>query len=158
MTSYFAVNGTVGADWICMRVDCWTSTAIGFLFFIFDLEYLIKVHSFEPLQAKLNPTSCLFGSRIACAQTMIFSAESWSKKTGETSVVLWITAHEQRIPTSRNPNQNRAALWWIFSSNKSVPGRQDSMQTVIQTSRRLDSFLHEAAQNFEVFSYIQERD
>jgi hypothetical protein len=30
-------------------------------------------------------------------------------------------------------------------------GRQDSIQTVIRTSRRLDSFLHEAAQNFEVF-------
>jgi hypothetical protein len=30
-------------------------------------------------------------------------------------------------------------------------GRQDSMQTVIRTSKRLDSFLHEAAQNFEVF-------
>jgi hypothetical protein len=30
-------------------------------------------------------------------------------------------------------------------------GRQDSMQTVIRTSRRLDLFLHEAAQNFEVF-------
>jgi hypothetical protein len=35
-------------------------------------------------------------------------------------------------------------------------GRQDSMQTVIQTSRRLDTFLHEAAQNFEVFSNNQE--
>jgi hypothetical protein len=34
--------------------------------------------------------------------------------------------------------------------------RQDSMQTVIRTSRRLDSFLHEAAQKFEVFSNIQE--
>ena len=34
-------------------------------------------------------------------------------------------------------------------------GRQDSMQTVNRTSRRLDSFLHEAAQNFEVFSNIQ---
>jgi hypothetical protein len=30
-------------------------------------------------------------------------------------------------------------------------GRKDSMQTVIQISRRLDLFLHEAAQNFEVF-------
>jgi hypothetical protein len=30
--------------------------------------------------------------------------------------------------------------------------RQDSMQTVIRTSRRLDSFLREAAENFEVFS------
>jgi hypothetical protein len=33
-----------------------TSTAIGFLFFIFDLEYLIRVHSSEPLHAKMNPT------------------------------------------------------------------------------------------------------
>jgi hypothetical protein len=30
-------------------------------------------------------------------------------------------------------------------------GGQDSMQTVIRTSRRLDSILDEAAQNFEVF-------
>jgi hypothetical protein len=36
--------------------------------------------------------------------------------------------------------------------------RQDSMQIVIQTSRRLDSFLHEAAQNFEVFSNIQDQN
>jgi hypothetical protein len=35
-------------------------------------------------------------------------------------------------------------------------GRQDSMQIVIRTSRRLDSFLHEAAHNLEVFSSIQE--
>jgi hypothetical protein len=28
-------------------------------------------------------------------------------------------------------------------------GTQDSMQTVIRTSRRLDSFLHEAAQNIK---------
>jgi hypothetical protein len=30
------------------------------------------------------------------------------------------------------------------------------MQTLIQTSRRLDSFLHEAAQNFELLSNIQD--
>jgi hypothetical protein len=29
------------------------------------------------------------------------------------------------------------------------------MQTVIRTSRRLDSFLHEAAQSFEVFSIFK---
>ncbi len=34
-------------------------------------------------------------------------------------------------------------------------GRKDSMQTVIRTSRMFDSYLHEAAQNFEVFSKIQ---
>jgi hypothetical protein len=35
--------------------------------------------------------------------------------------------------------------------------RQDSMQTVIRTSRMLESFLHKAAQNFEVFSNIQDQ-
>jgi hypothetical protein len=35
-------------------------------------------------------------------------------------------------------------------------GRKDSKQTVIPTSRRLDSFLYEAAQNFELFSNIQD--
>jgi hypothetical protein len=64
----------------------------------------------------------------------------------------------KRISSFRNPNKNRVTLWGIFSSNKSVPpiGRQDSMETVIRTSRRLASFLHEAAQNFEVFSNIQD--
>jgi hypothetical protein len=32
-----------------------------------------------------------------------------------------------------------------------------SMQTVIQTNRRLDSILHEAAQNFELLSNIQDQ-
>jgi hypothetical protein len=31
------------------------------------------------------------------------------------------------------------------------------MQTVIETSRRLDSFLHDAAQNFELLSNIQNK-
>jgi hypothetical protein len=31
------------------------------------------------------------------------------------------------------------------------------MQTVIQTSRRFDSFLHEAAQNFKLLSNIQDQ-
>jgi hypothetical protein len=50
--------------------------------------------------------------------------------------------------TSHNLNQNSAALWHIFSSNKSAPA-------VIRTSRRLDSFFYEAAQNFEVVSNSQ---
>jgi hypothetical protein len=36
----------------------------------------------------MNPTSCLFGSRFACAQTGIFSAEPFSKNAGETSIVF----------------------------------------------------------------------
>jgi hypothetical protein len=39
-------------------------------------------------------------------------------------MVLWITAREKRIPTSRNLNQYRAALWRIFSSNRSAPANR----------------------------------
>jgi hypothetical protein len=37
-------------------------------------------------------------------------------------------------------------------------GRKDSIQTVIPRSRRLDSFLYEVAQNFELFSNIQDQN
>jgi hypothetical protein len=126
---------------------------MGFLFFIFDLEYLIRVKSSEPLHAKMNPISYLFGSRFACAQTVIFSAKQCSKNEGETSIVL--------VPTSRNPNQNRVAFWRIFSSNKSAPAnRKTGFYTNCDPNkqdRRLDTFLNEAAQNFEVFSNIQDQ-
>jgi hypothetical protein len=47
--------------------------------------------------------------------------------------------------------------WFLHQIKAHQPiGRQDFMQTVFWTSRRLDSFLHEAAQNFEFFSNIQE--
>jgi hypothetical protein len=42
------------------------------LIFIFDLEYLIRVQSAEPLHAKMNPTSCLFGSRFAYIWNPVF--------------------------------------------------------------------------------------
>jgi hypothetical protein len=58
----------------------------------------------------------------------------------------------------QHPKQNRAALWLILHQIKvgQPIGRQDFMQNMILTSRRLDSFFHEAAQNFEFFSNIQE--
>ncbi len=36
-------------------------------------------------------------------------------------------------------------------------GRKDSKQTVIPTSRRLDSFLYEVAQNFELYKYSRSK-
>jgi hypothetical protein len=59
--------------------------------------------------------------------------------------------------TSRNTNQSRNPFGRFFHQIKvrQPKGRKDSIQTVILTSRRLDSFLYEAAQNYEVFSNIQ---
>ena len=78
-----------------------TTTAIGILFFIFDLEYLIRVQSSEPLYEKMNPTSYLFGSQFACDQTEIFSAKPCSKNAGETSLVfgLQLVCKEFQQPT-----------------------------------------------------------
>ncbi len=43
------------------------------------------------------------------------------------------------------------------NAGNSTIGRKDSTQTVIRTSRRLDSFLYEAAGNFEVSSNIKNK-
>jgi hypothetical protein len=51
-------------------------------------------------------------------------------------------------------------FWGFFQQIKARQpiGRKDSKQTVIPTSRRLDSFLYEATQNFELFSNIQDQN
>ena len=69
-------------------------------------------------------SSCLFGSRFACAQAAIFFAKPYSINAGEASIVLWIAACRLKISSFRNPNQNRAALWRIFSSNGSAPANR----------------------------------
>jgi hypothetical protein len=101
----------------------------------------------------------LFGSRFACAHNAIFSAEQCPKNAGEISIVLWIAARKQRIPSSPNPNQNRAALWRIFSSNESAPANRKTGFYADRdpNKQELDSFLHEAAQNFKLLSNIQDQ-
>jgi hypothetical protein len=98
----------------------------------------------------------LFGSRFACAQTAILFAEPCSKNAGETSIVLWVAAciHHSAIQTKIEVH-----FGGFFHQMKvrQPIARQDSMQTVIRTSRRLESVLHEVAQNFEVFSNIQDK-
>jgi hypothetical protein len=105
-----------------------TSTAIVFLFLIFDLEYLIRVQSSEPLFAKMNPTSCLSGSRVACSQTAIFSAELCSKNAGETSIMLfglWLVSKEFQHPAIQTKIEQH--FGGFFHRMK--------VQTVIRSSR-----------------------
>ncbi len=49
------------------------------------------------------------------------------------------------------------SLPYFCSMVQQKRSRFEHMQTVFQTSRRLDSFLHEAAQNFELLSNIQDQ-
>jgi type II secretory pathway component PulM len=54
--------------------------------------------------------------------------------------------------------QSKEQLIYLAHFLGTVQGKRsrfEHMQTVIRTSRRLDSFLHEVAQNFEHLSNIQ---
>ncbi len=66
-----------------------TSTAICSSFLIFGLEYLIRVQSSEPLHAKMNPTSCLFGSRFAQNPDFLLAgALSFDEKTRQSAALF----------------------------------------------------------------------
>jgi hypothetical protein len=73
----------------------------------------------------MNPTSCLFGSRFV----------------GPFFLLAGALLFEEKIRQS-------AALFWFGLRDVGMFVR---IQTAIQASRRLDSFLYEAAQNFKVF-------
>ncbi len=91
--------------------------------FNFFLSLLNILKDFKVLSRFMQngiQSSCLFGSRFACAQATIFFTKPYSINAGDTSIVLWIAPWEWRSSSFCNPNQNRAALWRIFSSNKSA--------------------------------------
>jgi hypothetical protein len=69
---------------------------------------------------------------------------------------LQLVRKEFQHPTIQTKTEQHFGGLFYQIKVRQLIGRQDSMQTVIRTSRRLDSFLHEVAQNFEVFSNIQE--
>jgi hypothetical protein len=72
-----------------------TSTATGFRFFTFDLEYLKRVQSSELLHTKIPLIlEYFFGTWVLWAQTAIFFAQPVSKNAGESTIVLGITARE----------------------------------------------------------------
>jgi len=76
------LKGTVRPDWICMRVVSLKSPLKGhqplcFQFFIFYLEFLIQLQSYEPLHAKrplilllVRFTVCMCSSRDLFRQTV----------------------------------------------------------------------------------------
>jgi hypothetical protein len=126
-----------------------TLTAVGFWSF-FYLEYLIRVQSSEPLQAKsIQPPTCLdHGLHVLKPRSFPANPAPKMRERHQLFFRLRLVSKELQHPAIQTK---------IFSANKSAPANKKTafMQTVIRTSRRVDSFLHEAAQNFEVFSNIQ---
>ncbi len=69
-----------------------------FNFFIFDLEYLIRVQKVLShfMQKWIQSPACL-------DHGLHFSAKPCSKNMGDTSIVLWITAHKNSNIQQSNP-------------------------------------------------------
>jgi len=57
-------------------------------------------------------------------------------------------------PQSKEQLKSLPHFWSTVQQKRS---RFEHMQTLIQTNRRLDKFWHEAAQNFELLSNIQDQ-
>ncbi len=105
-----------------------------------------QLPSSEPIRAK-RPLILLL------VRITIFFAEKCSKMRKRYQLFFGMRLVSKEFHHSAIKTKIEQKFGGFFHQIK-VPqliGRQDSMQTMIRTSRRLDSILHEAAQNFEVF-------
>ncbi len=98
---------------------------------------MIRVQSSEPLHAKMNPTSYLFGSQFACAQTAIFSAEPYSKirERHQLFLGLRLVSKEFQHPTIQTKIEQHFGGFFHQIKMRQPIGRQDAMQTAIGISR-----------------------
>jgi hypothetical protein len=128
-----------------------------FGFFNFRHEFLKKLCSSELLHSKMNPTSCLFGLRFVWAQIAIFPPNRAPKMLESQQLFfgLRLVSRIVQHPAIQTKIVQPFGVFFHKIKVRQRIGRKDSIQTVIQTSRRFDLFLYEAAQNFEVFSNIQ---
>jgi hypothetical protein len=94
----------------------------------------------------------MFRSWFVWAQTVIFSTKPCSKKAGESTNLFFglrlVSTIFEEVQTSRNPSKPKYCGGFFQQIKVRQPvGRKDSIQTVIRTSRRLELFLYEAAEN-----------
>jgi hypothetical protein len=110
--------------------------------FNFTLQYFKILQSCEPLYAKMNSTSCLFtwSPVFQLAGAFLYDEIIRQKCC---SILVWIAGYEP---------ESKEQLKHFWSTVRRKRSGFEHMQTMIKKSRRLDSFLHEAAQNFELLS------
>ncbi len=126
-----------------------------FWFFNFDLEYLRRVQSSELLLTKMNPTSCLFGSRVGLESFLpiFLSHFYWLKKSAKVLLYLFycglLVLFKYFLLTSRNPKNN----CWLSRIFGARFGRKDRglcpyNPWSMQQGGWLDAFLYESSHNF----------
>ncbi len=145
-------SGTIGKAW--KR----TSTAKDFWFFNFDLEFLNKTSKFwaDSYKNASSPPTCrdhgLYGHKL---QSFPPNRSPKMRESQQFVFGLRLVSKEFRHPTIQTRIVQHFGRFFHQINVRQSIGRKDYIQTSILTSRRLDSILYEAAQNFEVFSNIQ---
>jgi hypothetical protein len=107
-----------------------TTTATGFLFLIFDLEYL-KEFKVEPLHAKMNPTSCLFGYSLHVLKPQSFPPNRAPKMRERHQLLfgLQLEIKEFQHPAIQTKIEQRFGGFFHQIKVHQPIGRQDSIQT-----------------------------
>jgi hypothetical protein len=100
----------------------------------------------------------LFGSRFACAQTASPNRAPNIREGHELFFGLRLKSEELQHSAIKTKIEQYFGGFFHQIKVCQPIGRKDSMQTVNRISRRLDLILHEAAQNFKLFSNIQDQN
>jgi hypothetical protein len=111
-----------------------TSTSIGFLFFIFDLEYLIKVLSSEQLHAKMNPTSYTYLDHGLHVLKPLSFPQNRAPKMRERHQLffgLLLVSEEFQHPAIQTKIEKHYGIFFHQIKLRHQIGKQDSMQTMI---------------------------
>jgi hypothetical protein len=97
----------------------------------------------------LGPGCCLFVPRFALLKPRSFPLNHAPKMQERHQLFLGLrlVSEEFQHPTIQTKIEHHFGGFFHQINVHQPIGRQDSMQTMIRTSRRSDSFLHEAAQN-----------
>jgi hypothetical protein len=134
-----------------------------FLIFLFQYWILKQLQSSELLHAKLNPTSCLFGSRITgciepCLSIGWHTVIWWKNPPKWRSILVLIAEWCNSLLTSRNPKNNwcLSRIYGARFGEKDL-GLSTACKPWSEQAGGLEDFLHLAAHNFEVLSNIQDQ-
>ncbi len=92
----------------------------------------------------INSTSCLFGSQFAWNPVFLLAGSLlFDEKIRQSAALFWFGWQDAEILCSRAVIQRTIDVSPAFLSTvRRKTSQFEHMQTVIQTSRRLDSFLH----------------
>jgi hypothetical protein len=109
------------------------------------------------MQKSIQPPTCLdHGLHVLKPRSFPPNRAPKMRERHQLFFGLRLVSTEFQHPANKTKIEQHFGRFFHQIKVRQPIGRQDSIQTMIRTSRRFNSFLHEAAQNFEVFSNLQE--